>query len=331
MAILAVLAGHFIHIPGINVGRFGVELFFVLSGRLMAHILFIHKAALVEFYARRFSRVWPGLAVFATITTAVVMAVSDSKLVLLNWIGAVTFTSNYISAADFRLPWLEHVWSLCVEEHLYVLLGFLAFMSRRLSLSATQILSTLCVIMVAMMALGAILSAQGHDYFQVYWRSDVRGASILAGAAAYLLVRGLDERGVRLPAWLPIALGVAGVMLQANPVPDTIKYTLGTLLVAGSLATLHWAPKFALDILSLRVLTFFGLVSFSIYLWQQPFYILAALHSGQVGGKLAYPLMFAAAIGAGLVSYYLVEDPLRRRLNSLIRRKKPEPAIVMGE
>lgn len=90
-------------------------------------------------------------------------------------------------------------------------------------------------------------------------------------------------------------------------------------------------PKLALDILSLRVLTFFGLVSFSIYLWQQPFYILAALHGGQVGGKLAYPLMFAAALGAGLVSYYLVEDPLRRRLNSLIRRKKPEPAIVMGE
>ncbi len=331
MAILSVLAGHFIHLSAINVGRFGVELFFVLSGRLMAHILFIHKAALAEFYARRFSRVWPGLAVFATITTAIVMVASDSKLVVLNWVGALTFTSNYISAAGFRLPWIEHVWSLCVEEHLYILLGLLAFASRRLSLSATQILSLLCAIMVAMMGLGAVLSAQGHDYFQVYWRSDVRGASILAGAAAYLLVHGLDERGVRTPAWLPIALGLAGVALQVNPVPDPIKYSLGTMLVAGSLATLHWAPKFALDILSMRALTFFGLVSFSIYLWQQPFYMLAALHGAQVGGKFAYPLMLAVAIGAGLVSYYLVEDPIRRRLNSLIRRRKPEPVIAVGD
>ncbi len=174
-SILAVLAGHFIHIPGINVGRFGVELFFVLSGRFDgSHIVHPQGRPRRVLRQKVFKSV-AGLAVFATITTAVVMAVSDPKLVLLNWIGAVTFTSNYISAADFVYRGSSTSGRFASRSTSTFCWGSWRRMSRRLSLSATRILSTLCVIMVAMMALGAILSAQGHDYFQVYWRSDVRG------------------------------------------------------------------------------------------------------------------------------------------------------------
>ena len=53
----------FVTKSGINLGRFGVELFFVLSGRLMAEILFVQKMPL-DFFLRRFSRVYPALFVF---------------------------------------------------------------------------------------------------------------------------------------------------------------------------------------------------------------------------------------------------------------------------
>ncbi|MER8439084.1 hypothetical protein NKH36_02770 [Mesorhizobium sp. M1312] len=41
LSIVLVLIGHFFPVPGINLGVMGVEFFFVLSGRLMAEILFV--------------------------------------------------------------------------------------------------------------------------------------------------------------------------------------------------------------------------------------------------------------------------------------------------
>ena len=52
IAILGVLFAHFITPDFINLGRAGVELFFVLSGRLMAQILFLNKQELTMFYWR---------------------------------------------------------------------------------------------------------------------------------------------------------------------------------------------------------------------------------------------------------------------------------------
>lgn len=66
LAIVLVLVGHFLPLPGINLGRLGVELFFVLSGRLMAEILFERGARLGPFFQRRFARVYPTLLVFST-------------------------------------------------------------------------------------------------------------------------------------------------------------------------------------------------------------------------------------------------------------------------
>src|ERR1700761_7320849 len=42
-AILLVLIGHFFETDGDSLGRLGVELFFVLSGRLMADLLFVKR------------------------------------------------------------------------------------------------------------------------------------------------------------------------------------------------------------------------------------------------------------------------------------------------
>ena len=67
LAVLLVFVGHFITTWGVNYGRLGVELFFVLSGRLMAEILFERELDLGKFYWRRFSRVFPALLVFATV------------------------------------------------------------------------------------------------------------------------------------------------------------------------------------------------------------------------------------------------------------------------
>src|SRR5262249_7449032 len=65
LAIASLLVGHFAPLPGVvNFGRMGVELFFVLSGRLMAEILFVRRFPIPAFFRRRIARVWPALFVF---------------------------------------------------------------------------------------------------------------------------------------------------------------------------------------------------------------------------------------------------------------------------
>ena len=65
LAVSLVLLGHFgldDVLPGTSV--LGVDFFFVLSGRLMAEILFVQRSPLPTFFFRRFSRIYPGLLVF---------------------------------------------------------------------------------------------------------------------------------------------------------------------------------------------------------------------------------------------------------------------------
>lgn len=76
-----------------------------------------------------------------------------------------------------------------------------------------------------------------------------------------------------------------------------------------SVNVLHWAPAGLTRLLSTRVLTQFGLLSYSIYLWQQPFF--------RLSGKFPAIVMLAVAIGLGMASYRFVEKPARRWLNGL--------------
>lgn len=304
-AILSVLIGHYLTSKGLNFGRFGVELFFVLSGRLMAEILFVRARPLGSFYVRRFTRVYPALFVFAAILFLVALAGISHDPTGPQYLSAVTLTYNYLWPHIGRSAVLGHIWSLCVEEHMYLLLGLLAFCCRRNPrLRPVPLLSALILLAVA---IGAVQTAMGWGYYDVYWRSDVRGASILLGAVAFLVLRD------HVPGWLssphvPLTLGFAGVVLNVGLVPDPVKYSLGTACLAASLALFHRAPRWALGVLEHRAALLLGALSYSLYLWQQPFFKI-------MPGFPERLAMLPFAIIAGVLSYRLVEGPARRMLN----------------
>src|SRR5690242_20540314 len=92
-AILSVLFGHFVTSQGLNLGRFGVELFFVLSGRLMAEILFVRQTPLKTFFPRRLARIYPALFVFAVVVFVVGWVTPFKGPSLLNLLAVITLTS----------------------------------------------------------------------------------------------------------------------------------------------------------------------------------------------------------------------------------------------
>jgi peptidoglycan/LPS O-acetylase OafA/YrhL len=309
MAIAFLLLGHYGGALFFPFGRLGVEFFFVLSGRLMAHLLFVNKVSLRDFYVRRVSRVFPALWLFVFATLAVSDVFGKFGVTPRDAVHALTFTVIYTE----RPSVFEHIWSLCIEEHSYVALSLIALWSRR---RAINVVGLLAVLAIAGILNGAFQTWYlGHDYFSVYWRSDVRASSILISAAIYLHLR---SNNTQIDPVLCAVVIMSGISLELfKVVPDPIKYSFGTLLLAIGVAGAEKLPDVVKAFLTSRIVTTFGLWSFSIYLWQQP----GALKDHHVF------LFLLAAITAGVASFYLVEQPARRWINARISRSAPAPAL----
>ncbi len=305
LSIALVLMGHFFPVPGINLAVVGVEFFFVLSGRLMAEILFVERYPLRTFFKRRFSRIYPALLVFIVVT----MVVLSGTFIAFKWkaaLTALTFTYNYAGILVTRAGALDHVWSLCVEEHAYVVLALISvFVTRR-----SRVVMVLGALSVLAMANGAVSYwAFGMDYETTYWRTDVHIASILLSAVICLL-----KADDRLPSVLKgphvaVAASAGAVLLFIDLVPTPIHYLLAVPLLALAVNSLDFSTRYLTGFLSSWPMAMLGLWSYSLYLWQQPFY------------KFVYwqdsaPLpMLAGAFACALCSYYIVEKPARAWLN----------------
>jgi peptidoglycan/LPS O-acetylase OafA/YrhL len=301
VSILAVLAGHFAPLAIYNTGRLGVEMFFVLSGRLMADVLFVERFPLGSFFRRRIARVWPGLFVFVAVMAVVFRGPGPLAVKGVDVLSSLTFTGNYVRIYLHNMGVLDHTWSLCVEEWGYLVLGLIALAARRFSFNPAPVIAGLAL---ACVANGLIQSGLGLDYYAVYWRTDVRMGSILMAAAVYLARRRSD---LAWPVWAAPVFGALALVLSVAIVPDTIKYSLGTLCLSLALIGLDQAPAGLRELLADPLLTRIGLWSFSLYLWQHPFFRLI--------GRAPEPLLLAGAVACALLSFYLVEQPARRWLN----------------
>lgn len=309
IAVLAVLAGHFLPIPQINMARMGVEFFFVLSGRLMAGILFVDASEIVPFLKRRLSRVWPALWVFVITCWVIFSHWGRDELHVspLDVIASLTFTTNYVNAAIGVSGVFQHLWSLAVEEWGYLLLAVIAIGHRKIGLNPTVLMLGLAVLCIADGAWRTHLGGRIHD---VYWLNEVRFASLLLPAAFYLIMKDRPA-----PSWMPIAAGGLGVLLSFRFFPDPLRYSVGTAAFALSIVTIESAPAWVLRLLSTKLLMLVGYISFSLYLWQQPLYELIGPLQAHIGFA-AKPLLLASAFAVGTVSYRFIEKPARRWINA---------------
>ena len=302
-AMLFVLLGHFGPLGSLW-GTFGVELFFVLSGRLMAHILYEKRMPMPLFFWRRFSRIYPALfayvAAMLALTLAAHLAGYREGTDALSAISALTFTINYYAALGGHIEGpLDHLWSIAIEEHCYAILALIALLIQR----RTDLAIVICFAFggVAMLN-GVYLFSQGVGYVhEIYWRTDVRLAPVFISAGMYLLSRKASPP----PAWIPVVLALGSIPVFAILEPLPLKMIVPSLMLAYAVNTIDFAPEQVRAILSARWLTSVGLVSYSLYLWQQPFYKLT--HGA--------PWAIIPATILAALSYFLIENPARRRLN----------------
>jgi len=119
LAIISVLIGHFLsrNFPALFVlGGYGVTLFFVLSGRLMADILFVRRQPIQLFFERRIARISPALIVLVNYLAiySIMWFYWRGTIMMHPWeyFTALTFTINYAQAywVGEESRYLAHIW-----------------------------------------------------------------------------------------------------------------------------------------------------------------------------------------------------------------------------
>lgn len=116
-------------------GFAGVDVFFVISGFLMQEICnkdMIKKGWVINFYKKRFNRIYPALLIMTILTFMVSVTIETPDGVkdsLAQTLSSLTFTSNILywktSGGYFTgssdLNWLLHTWSLSLEWQYYLI------------------------------------------------------------------------------------------------------------------------------------------------------------------------------------------------------------------
>lgn len=310
LAILALLVGHFFPVPGVNLGTVGVNLFFVLSGLLMGGLLFEKKEPLDRFYRRRIARILPAHVTFLAITALIYWCL-ELPLSSRECLAALLFVNNYVLPADGPgtavMPY-GHIWSLAVEEHSYIVLSLVALASRRGGVRASAAIGALFLLVACCAAYYQWLNPPKLLFSQ--WLHTEVAAYPLLGTALWVASRRPLPAGLSHGAIAP-GLLLIGVALHLWSVPPVVQRLLGVGCFVVAICVLSATRSMLAAALSWTPLRLLGLWSFSLYLWQQPFYIWVHREGG------ISPLQgLGLGLILGLLSYYVIERPARSYLNS---------------
>ncbi|WP_120994222.1 acyltransferase family protein [Stutzerimonas urumqiensis] len=345
-AVLSVLIFH-LHAPWLPGGFVGVDVFFVISGFVVSASVANFKGGgllplLGFFYARRIKRIFPALIVCllatAYLSALFVPAIWLSEVNQQTGLYAFFGLSNFILAQtgrDYFAPTTEfnpytHTWSLAVEEQFYLVFPFLfiAWLAGRRGkwLSVGLFVAGL----VASLGYAAWQSQAGPT--QAYFLTPSRFWELAAGVLLYQVVALSPRRpgsngtfgaliGLASLALLAVAFAVSSS--QGFPFPWALPAVLGTL---GLIYSLHDCPehRHLHGLIGSRPLVAIGKISYSLYLWHWPVFVLFRWTLGLDTPGLRL-LAVALAFLLAVLSYRLVENPVRE---SRHLRQAPQAAIV---
>lgn len=292
--------------------EFGVRVFFVLSGFLITTLL-LHemeltgKISLKNFYMRRVFRIFP--ASYAYILVVFILA--TLHFIFLNahdMLHAVTYTSNYYNGRSW---YVGHLWSLSVEEQFYLLWPLTLGLSGRRR--GMIIAAWVCALVPFIRATEFHFIAASREGMGAWFETAadcLAAGCLLAGMRDWLSRQQLYMRFLSSRLFVIVPILILG-MNYLHPALR-YKYTLvWPVMNVGIALCIDWCMRFPNSplgqFLNWRPVAFVGVLSYSLYLWQQPF-----LNRNVASVFTTFPYNVGFAFCAALASYYLVEKPFLR-------------------
>ncbi|WP_201782586.1 acyltransferase family protein [Pseudomonas sp. Leaf48] len=341
IAVLSVVAFH--AFPSLIQGGFvGVDVFFVISGFLISSIIFgsleKNSFSFVDFYSRRVNRIFPALLLMLAATWAFgwFSLLADEYTQLGKHIaGGAAFVSNFVllgesgyfdNSAETKL--LLHLWSLGIEEQFYLVWPLMVWAVWKARINALILIAlvggvsfTLNVMSVHTDPVATFYSPQTrfwellvgsllanvtlhkHHFFPA-WRDTssptVRNIQSLAGLSLLVTAFALTTKNNQFPGWWALLPTIGAALIIA----------------AGPFA---WINK---TVLSNRLLVWFGLISFPLYLWHWPLLTFARIMNSETPSAAIRLAAVIASVFLAWLTYRFVEKPIRYRVN-------PRRAVAM--
>jgi len=340
IAVLAVIVFHLdpAWLPG---GFTGVDVFFVISGFVVSAS--VHRlpplslgASMLRFYARRIRRIAPALVTCLLVTAlASVLFIPESWLSeasdktglmaffgLGNWVLAAVGNDYFAPKAEFN-PY-THTWSLGVEEQFYLLFPLLFLAWARGARGRWLSLGLFALVSAASLLHAAVLGLRDVPPSWAFYATTTRLWQLGVGVLLFQLLHvrasldPLTQRSLARGAWVFSLLAVLSLALLGwalwtaraghSPWPDSL---LPAFATAGLLWSLHHHPQAWIGrVLASAPLRRIGLLSYSLYLWHWPVFVLMRWTVG-----LETPLqMLSATLLVALLSWLSwrwVEQPFR--------------------
>jgi len=307
-----------------NFGRLGVWIFFVISGFIITHLLLREaergSISLRGFYLRRAFRLLPALFAFLIFLAVAQASGADLGVEPIHFVSGGLFLVPYIPWGAEHHPWSTgHLWSLAIEEHFYLLWPpLLAWLGVRrakwLLLVFVVVVPVLRVVWFKLkldplansllgigdlMAYGALAAIWQFRQPEAMRRFVGRSRTI-GRLIAVLTVGGvLAFRTAEALPSVTVPLGMTAVGLA-------VAYLLLSVCFEAE------RGSFVVRILNLRGIAWLGTISYSLYLWQQPF---LHVHSDAAEWWQQFPVNLGLAVLAAIGSFYLIERPFLK-LNS---------------
>ncbi|WP_241833088.1 acyltransferase family protein [Streptomyces caatingaensis] len=332
---LAVAAVLLFHAGRLGGGFLGVDLFFVLSGFLITGLLLAEagrgRVGLAAFWGRRARRLLPALGVTVVATLVLAWAFGTPSVLLfalddVPWVAAQAVNWHFIgeqigywNASGTRV--FAHLWSIAVEWQFYLAWPLVVALAGRGRGGHGRV--------AALAAAGAAVSlalmlAHGDavDTTRAYEGTDTRAFALLLGALA--ATAPLRRGFARVPApaadglcaALACGLGAAWVLTDGQNAPGLFRgglfaHSAACALLIGLLAARPdgRAGRLAGSALPRRL----GELSYSLYLWHWPVYLLLPDPVFALGGWGRTAVAIGVSLLAAQVTKTLVEDPVRYR------------------
>jgi peptidoglycan/LPS O-acetylase OafA/YrhL len=314
-------------------GFLGVQVFFVLSGFLITTLMLREvrrtgKLHLGHFYLRRALRIVPVYACYLLLL-ALIQSIGYTALTGKWWLAAATWTVNLVPGP--MPPPICHFWSLCVEEHFYLLWPLLmALLTPRMCRWAipaglASVLALRCGLLLAWpgatvdlltftriddIAVGCGLAFLSHDPL---WRARL-DRFVSSGRCLAVLIVGFLASQV-------FCSNLVGSMILPR-VPLQLAIGVSNDVNTATIACLMWfvltrPAGFFGKLLNHPIAVGIGVISYSAYLWHLP---VCELGPSWLG---AFPQNIIVIFSAAFLSYRLIEKPflsLKDRLGAPARR-----------
>lgn len=326
VAVLSVVGFHAFP-ESLKGGFIGVDIFFVISGYLISTIILENldrnSFSFIEFYSRRIRRIFPALLV--TLITSLsfgwfALFPDEYKQLGKHIASGAGFASNFVlwdesgyfdNTAQSK-P-LLHLWSLGIEEQFYIIWPLLLWIAWRQKLYLAAALG--------IAGLGSFLlniKETGIDTVAVFYSPQTRFWELLIGSTlAHVTLRRREEltkladRYGYLQSLTGVALVSIGLLLisqeRAFPGWWAALPTIGSALIISAGAQ-TW---FNNTILSSRILVWFGLISYPLYLWHWPLLSFARIIASEPPPREMRIAAIALSILLAWLTYRLIERPIR--------------------